>query len=218
VLSTGWEEATAIGTIAAAVMTAWLAWSTRKLARETSAQMQAEWQPILMPDVEQATDGAIRGTRLENRLFWMDVRNVGRGPALTVTATLEDDDGKVLRGRARSNVVAPNVSTTLEWKDFDPPKPPQTSSLNTWARLNGVITYGDVGSVPHGTEITVDFRTDGAVYVRAQYLGSGRDILTRGDLARGRALSWMLSLAAHLPPRLQGWARRLALKRFYPSD
>jgi hypothetical protein len=66
-----WEEVTAVSTLAFAAVTAWLAQSTRRLAREASAETRANWQPVLVPDVdaESGTGVAIVGLSLEDRLL-----------------------------------------------------------------------------------------------------------------------------------------------------
>jgi hypothetical protein len=45
----GWEALVAIGTIFLALVTAGLAWSTRRLAAATASEVEAQRRPILVP-------------------------------------------------------------------------------------------------------------------------------------------------------------------------
>src|SRR5690349_13680393 len=145
-----WEEVTAVSTLALAAVTAWLALSTRRLAREANAETRANWQPVLVPDVEAEPGGvASSGLLLKDRRLTMRIRNVGRGPALNVTVVLWQEGEaerfeSVFRGRSASNVVAPEERIYFQWSDFHAPRPPETMGIVAWSQLEGMITYGDV--------------------------------------------------------------------------
>src|ERR1700677_3039488 len=51
-----WTAVAAIGTFAVVFVTAWLAVSTRKLARASTADQRAQWRPILTVDPEGQVD------------------------------------------------------------------------------------------------------------------------------------------------------------------
>jgi hypothetical protein len=93
----GWEALVAIGTLALAVFTAWLALSTRSLARETSRELRATWRPVLVVDnVTSAVwlrffDGHDTGT------LRFTLRNDGRGPALGLEAHIDRASGTAPR-------------------------------------------------------------------------------------------------------------------------
>lgn len=208
-----WEEVTAISTLALAAVTAGLARSTRSLAREANAETRANWRPVLVPESEDASTGD-EGLSLDaDRLLSMWIRNIGRGPALVVTAALwdEGDPESVVRGRAASNVVAPGERIAFEWRDFDAPQPPAFAGLQAWSQLDGMITYGDVGYVRYETEVKVGFRIDGAVtLLDHRFLGAARDRIGRVERLRQRALHWALAFDARAPRWLRPLTRELA--------
>jgi hypothetical protein len=210
-----WEEVTAVSTLGLAAVTFGLARSTRKLAREANAETRANWRPVLVPEVEDASTGA-KGLSLDGRLLSMRIRNIGRGPALTVTAALwvEGERGypdPVFRGRAGSNVVAPGERITFEWHDFDAPRPPSVLGLQAWSQLDGMITYGDVGYVRYETEVKVGFRIDGvAELLDHRFLGAARDRIGRVERVRLRALQWALTFGPRAPRILRPITRALA--------
>ncbi|HXD55668.1 MAG TPA: hypothetical protein VN618_12990 [Solirubrobacteraceae bacterium] len=77
----GWTALAAIGTLVLAVVTALLAWSTRKLADASTADQQAQWRPVLSVN----PDGKVDYDE-PNNLLAFTVRNVGRGPAFGTNA------------------------------------------------------------------------------------------------------------------------------------
>jgi len=184
----GWEIATAIGTITAAAATTGLAWSTRRLAREAGAETRANWQPVLVPQDPDAggvgggwspalsssgnTDGTVDLT--------VNVRNIGRGPALHITASLARDfdegweqRGSIARGHAFREEVGPDGWTTISWRAFSPPEAAVLSEW-AWAPRNGVITYWDVSGVRYETFICVGFGKGGGPDGRIVLLPGGR--------------------------------------------
>jgi hypothetical protein len=81
--SFGWDALVAIGTLALAFMTAALALSTRRLARETAEEVQGQTRPLVVPAGGEA-DVSERIGVAGNEYFEMTVRlrNIGAGPAL----------------------------------------------------------------------------------------------------------------------------------------
>jgi hypothetical protein len=80
----GWDALVAIGTLALAIVTGWLAFSTRSLARESAADIKAQWRPVILPGL-----GDKEALRYENERLEVRVVNADRGPALFVRATLD---------------------------------------------------------------------------------------------------------------------------------
>jgi hypothetical protein len=70
----GWEACVALGTLALAAGTGWLAWSTRRLAKQTQSDVEAQWVPVILPSVD-----PVQG---QNANYWVPIENAGRGPAL----------------------------------------------------------------------------------------------------------------------------------------
>jgi hypothetical protein len=77
-----WTALAAIAAIALAIVTGWLAFSTRKLARASTADQRAQWRPILTVDPEGHVDYDDATGELS-----FELRNVGRGPALASVRT-----------------------------------------------------------------------------------------------------------------------------------
>jgi hypothetical protein len=76
----GWTAVAGIATALLAGFTAWLAWSTRALARETDQDVRAAGRPILTP-VSAKLEAQVVGDRYEIHLA-LNLENTGRGPAL----------------------------------------------------------------------------------------------------------------------------------------
>ena len=181
--TSGWEIAIAVGTISAAVMTSWLALSTRNLARAAGDETRANWLPVVVIETAgTAVDGLVPKVELdgEGRLA-MTLVNIGRGPAVKVTATIAADDGEnweergaIRRGRATSEALAPGGRLTLKWaKDATPP----TAGLPDYLAeaRSGTITYWDITNTRHETFIELGFNVSGGVELVAEsYVGSKR--------------------------------------------
>ena len=102
-----WTELAALAAIALAIVTGWLAFSTRKLARSSTADQRAQWRPILTVDPEGHVDYDDATGELS-----FELRNVGRGPAFAVRADLRSGTepiGRRHRGsvRLRSHPESP---------------------------------------------------------------------------------------------------------------
>jgi hypothetical protein len=76
----GWTAVAGLATALLAGLTAWLAWSTRALARETDQDVRAAGRPILTPAGAELDAQAI-GERY-NTTLGVYLENTGRGPAL----------------------------------------------------------------------------------------------------------------------------------------
>jgi hypothetical protein len=83
----GWDSLVAIGTLVLALVTAWLAWSTRKLARETADDVSSQLRPVL---IDSAEGVLVVGYPQDSDqgAFTLAVKNVGPGPALNARAEI----------------------------------------------------------------------------------------------------------------------------------
>jgi hypothetical protein len=122
-----WEPVTAIGTLALAAVTVWLAASTRRLAREAGSETRANWRPVLVfePLVEGSAGGSSAACLLSNGALSVSITNVGRGPALAISAFIVLDEHaqpmpKITRPKRVVDVVAPGARALLNWPKFDP--------------------------------------------------------------------------------------------------
>jgi hypothetical protein len=101
----GWTAIAGIATATLALFTAWLAWSTRALARETDQDIRAAWRPILMP--HGTADLRVREDRSEDiyqvRLS-LTLRNTGRGPALNCSLSSRNSQSRAAIRWAQTNV------------------------------------------------------------------------------------------------------------------
>jgi hypothetical protein len=140
----GWEALVAIGTITLAAVTAGLAWSTRTVAQATRDEIGAAWRPVLLP---QSAEIMQRSAQSPVSLK-IKVKNVGRGPALEVTARLELPDGTTRHIGAPGEQPIPEplpVEEELELQ-FSVDDPLQLSQL---AQLS--LSYVDLGDRSHQT-------------------------------------------------------------------
>jgi hypothetical protein len=118
----------ALATVIVASVTAWLAWQTRALARETKRDVEAQWMPLLLPP----TRGGV-AEEFDN--LHLTLVNSGRGAALRGFIWTEDDPKRrafgsfhVAAGEERDPVKTPMppggvlVTTTarvhVEWEDL----------------------------------------------------------------------------------------------------
>jgi hypothetical protein len=152
---------TAWATLGVALVTALLAWSTRTLAREAGNETRANWLPVLTPEAKPDRAG-IPGelSYLGARRLVLTVRNVGRGPALSLSAYLEHPAGQPNRPAISQSVVAPGERITLTWGSFDAPKPDDTLGIAAWSYVDGKISYTDVSYARHETTFKLGFRID----------------------------------------------------------
>lgn len=102
----GWTAVAGLATALLAVVTWWLARSTRELARETEQDVSALWRPILVlaePQRARVTICPPGSGRPYYLAVDLEVRNVGQGPALNTNAG--DLDGKPRTWGTISNTI-----------------------------------------------------------------------------------------------------------------
>lgn len=83
-----WDSLIAIGTVALAVATTYLAYHTRGLARAAEADQRAQWRPVLLVTMDRPDSRAMPHDRDAAHLR-VRVRNAGRGPALYIRTQLD---------------------------------------------------------------------------------------------------------------------------------
>jgi hypothetical protein len=160
VVATFWEPLTAIGTLTLAAFTAYLALSTRRLARNAGDEVRANWRPVLVIQANYSSVGGTPSVRLHERELWLNVRNVGRGPALHVRATLDlDQDERA--AQAWSEILAPDEFTALSWPEFEPPPLDPTPAAWKSSPVFGRIECEDVSSAKYITYFNIRFGPDG---------------------------------------------------------
>lgn len=144
----------------------------------------------------------VSGTRpavwLSHEALRLNLHNVGRGPALNITATLATDDdekweerGALSRGHAvLSDVVAPDAQTIIQWAGFKSPRDPGDKQWLVSAR-DGVLTYWDVAYRRHETFFTLFFGPDGVGLADQRFMGTRRLPTSRAVL-KARTTWWLV--------------------------
>ncbi|WP_405856894.1 hypothetical protein OG407_09615 [Streptomyces sp. NBC_01515] len=148
-----WEAAVAIGTILLTFVTGGLAWSTRQLAQETAADLQAQWRPLLLPvgEWEERSGRMITyplGIRYSGNTLRVRIRNSGRGPALRVQAKLEYEGRRAFGPADWSSGALEDGN--IKWLRFE------NALFEDEATLR--ITYDDLAGRPHSTESIIKRR------------------------------------------------------------
>jgi hypothetical protein len=144
-----WEGLVALGTLVLAAFTGWLAWVTRRLARTTALEVQAQWRPIIVPAKPIVDLVGPDETRALNYELTVRLKNIGAGPALAVRVDRFESGDTYVEGAKfpRIVVVAPQeeVDATIKYALYG-----KTSA--DYAQATG--GYGPVG-LP--TQITVKY-------------------------------------------------------------
>src|SRR5437016_4302981 len=85
----GWEFVLALVTLLLATFTGWLAWTTRRLARAASQEVQGQTRPVVVPadDIVHLSElHSSGGSDYYNAT--VRLRNIGAGPALNFNLTI----------------------------------------------------------------------------------------------------------------------------------
>jgi hypothetical protein len=161
----GWEAIVAIATGGLALFTAYLALSTRKLAREAGNETRANWRPVLAIELQPTSAGVISRRRSvyvdeDEHTLTVNIRNVGRGPALHVTGSLDvstEEKRRLILGKPVGSVVAPGDYLKLTWTEFDAPRH-KRGELPTWLHLTGWAEYVDVSGAIYVSTFVIGFQ------------------------------------------------------------
>jgi hypothetical protein len=170
----GWspETWTAVGTLTLALVTVALALATVKLAFESRDEARANWRPVLVPaETENAValshEGASATILEAHNALSLNVRNVGRGPALSVNASLVwgrppadkyaplGSPGSGGKAEPEDAVIAPDQDLELTWSAWG-----LRELRDRKMGAIGTIRYKDVTETVYTTEIYIYFWLD----------------------------------------------------------
>lgn len=171
--------------------------ATLRLARQAEADVRAQWTPVLIVrDRIPGTDEP--GIRYEDRLLSIQVENVGRGPAFSVDAWLEDSPGGpvgmrqppgALQVHRVYTVLAPRELRSYEWAGLRAERDVYT----------GTLSYHDVSDASWLTEFLVEYDDRGAE-LRSQ------SVKPRPSFD---SAWWQRAIPIGLTRRLSGWLRQV---------
>jgi hypothetical protein len=106
----GWSALVAIGTLGLACVTAWLAWSTRSLARETAEDVRGANRPVVID-----TEGVMAYKQDDSGyvVCFLSLQNAGPGAAINLVVDARVDGKELLNwlGGARVATLAPGAVT-----------------------------------------------------------------------------------------------------------
>ena len=160
----GWDSLVAIGTLALALFTVWLAWSTRRLAKQTSDEVAADFRPVLI-DAQQGTVQIdypqVAGQEGTTRVA---VQNVGPGPAMNTKA------------RLRLKFSDKEWSSEIDLGTIAPGQPAAAGVVSVPVIVDRPITaeleceYEDLAEKTHRTEFSYESDTTGGGEVWPQLM------------------------------------------------
>jgi hypothetical protein len=138
-----WDSLVAIGTLALALVTGFLAWKTKGLADQTAEEVASEARPVLVPG--KRGEGSPLLVNLQDRGLRLWIHNAGRGPALDVQALLQPGNREpTIWNKA---AVSPDVSEVLQFTDV-----PFAHGVRMTVRL----TYRDLAERTFESLITLE--------------------------------------------------------------
>ena len=151
-----------IATLVVAGATFVLAGATFKLGKRAQEEVRAQWRPVLLIDEEQRLRRTVRGysndadpkLSLEGRLLRVIVANVGRGPALDVTAM----SPQAVRPASPNSIISHGRSVMIE---MDLTNPPIVAMVT--------LGYSDISQGSYTTTILVSFEDDRPKVVSQQF-------------------------------------------------
>ncbi len=159
-----WTAVAAIATALLAVMTWWLAVSTRKLAKETTQDVAAAFRPVVLGDAPEIEVSA-KTMHDEHEVIRFSIRlvNEGHGPALNCRYEVEggsvQPDSSYRRTRSVPSKPFPSVrlkeSVTLEPGLMTTPPPPYEGRALP-QRYIVTLRYEDIGQNEHTTVLTYE--------------------------------------------------------------
>jgi hypothetical protein len=184
----------AVATLGVAIFTAVLALATRTLARSAATDQQSQWRPVIIP-ADQTVDERTQGELV------IQLRNVGRGPALGLHGELRRGDAPYAASvPGQENIAAPDDRLWIRFGLPDPPAP-RASVIRAW------LSYYDVAEQWHRTEILISARAENDPrplrIARTHVEETGRN-LTAGQGSRRAA---QLAAQRQRRPWMRAWSR-----------
>jgi hypothetical protein len=142
-----WEALVAVGTLVLGAATFGLGWYTRKLARTSADDLQAQWRPIILPVPfgEPTARENVAYDEVEGVLR-VQVHNAGRGPALFLRAVVDPRGDPDERGP-----VAALAAGEGRLFMFNRVK-------NERQQAQILLDYRDLAGRPYSTSITIDLQ------------------------------------------------------------
>jgi hypothetical protein len=142
-----WEALVALGTLVLGGATFWLGWHTRKLARTSAADLQAQWRPVILPNPA-SESSARENVEYDERegILRVPVQNAGRGPALFLRAVVDPRGDPDERGP-----VAALAAGDGRLLIFGRVK-------NERQQAQVLLDYRDLTGRPYSTSITIDLQ------------------------------------------------------------
>jgi hypothetical protein len=130
-----------------AIFTAVLAFGTLVVARSSTADQQSQWRPVVIPS-DQTVDESTNGEAT------IELRNVGRGPAMGLHGELRQGDQPYANSmRGQESIAAPGDKLRMRFRLPDPPAP------RGWV-IRAWISYYDLAEQWHRTEILITAQTE----------------------------------------------------------
>lgn len=131
-----------ISTLVVAGGTFVLAWATFRLGTRSAEETRAQWRPVLLVRPRRGPDDV--KMRVGAERLSVEIANVGRGPALDVTArTLSGKEWQFVR---RVSAMAPE-----EVELFELPL-----AVGSDTRVGLRLDYADISHAGHGTVVLID--------------------------------------------------------------
>ena len=154
------DSVVAYGTAVLAFGTAALAFFTYRLAAAATSDQRAQWRPVLIAASEEVDESVAGELRIE-------VRNVGRGPALGVGGQLRiaGPSGATIPGQP--NVCLPDEILELRFS--------AKGDYRRGSVRHFEVTYYDIGEWWHTTDLTASIREQGGPMTIARTFVSETD-------------------------------------------
>ena len=203
------DAITAWATLALAFFTAFLALTTRRLAREAGNETRANWRPVLVVGSYRGDRGFVRAATYqdERRTLAVNVLNVGRGPTIKLEATLLDDDDpdRYMRPSSTTAVIPPDGCGRITWEEFIVPDTSDLVGPNIFRPVRGTLTYWDVSYAGYRSDFTLLFSAEEEIEVETY--GHRQWSPDPGNLRSRVGFRWRMT-KFRIRFAVRGWWRR----------
>jgi hypothetical protein len=145
----------AIGTLLLAAFTAFLAYETRRVARDTEEDVSAEWRPVLIATEQPPTNAGVGGGGTSG-FITVHLTNVGRGPALNTSVSVTSQSSTEAMTSSPHNLgtvavgaLPPQTFDGLLFRD-------SSGGRQSFLRYTVTAGYRDLSGRLHKTVLTYD--------------------------------------------------------------